>query len=142
MNDQPLTSESTPAQRGWSRGALLVVFGIVFLAGGAIGAAISAKLIFSRINEFRQHPERLPDQVVPRLAQVLSLSDQQEARVDAIFRQRHARIVGLHGEVSGEIHRQFAQMEDEIAAELEPKQRQVWGKMASRIRDRFLPPQP
>lgn len=122
------------------RWILVLAFSVVFAAGGAIGAGVSAKLLHSRIDYYRQHPGRLPDEVVPTLGRILALAPGQEEAVGEIFRRRHASIVKFRRLASAQIHDEFAQMREEIAAELNAEQKGRWLKMARRIGDTFLPP--
>lgn len=118
----------------------LVLFLVVFGAGGVIGAVISLKSVYSRLDYYRQHPAALPDEVLPRLKKRLDLSDQQAAAVDRIFRKGHARMLALHGQVSADIHKAFNAMAAEIEAELETRQKRKWRETHERVSRIFLPP--
>lgn len=135
-------NESKPA-RSWRRAlprwAQLVVLTVVFAAGGVIGAVVSLRTVQSRIQHYREHPEQLPDEVVPRIQRWLSLTEEQLEIVGAVFRHRHAKIVELHGHVADEIHGEFDQLEREVGDSLTTEQKAAWSVIAARIRATFLP---
>ena len=135
------STSAKPWRRALPRWAQIAVLLAVFVAGGVVGAVVSIRAVHSRIEHYRQHPGELPDEVVPRLAKRLSLTERQAGQVLEVFRRRHSRIVALHGQVSAEIHEEFSRLERDVAAILEnDEQREAWREAAERVRRVFLPP--
>lgn len=129
----------TPRRTTMSRWVQCGVLLLVFAAGGIVGAMVAAKTIHSRMNYYREHPEALPNAIVPRLKHELGLNEEQVARVREIITPRHARIAEYQQQSARAIHNEFKRMEDEVAEVLDEKQKALWRELTNSVRERYLP---
>ncbi len=118
-----------------------VVLGVVFLSGGIAGAMVTARVIYDRMETYRQQPPLFARDIATRLRFRLALSDSQGSRVQAIIERRHATMVEHQQESSQEMHVEFNAMVEEVSAVLDEKQKSRWQGIADHVRRTFLPPQ-
>lgn len=120
----------------------LLLFTLVFGAGGITGMFYGLHLAFSKMREHATHMAELPDHVVPRLAEQLELTDEQLPKFDAIFRLHHARITKVESENAVNVHQSFYDMGKEILALLDEEQSAEFRETHRKICTVFLPPIP
>jgi len=120
----------------------LLLFLLIFGAGGITGMFYGLNLAFSKMREHATHMGELPDHVVPRLASKLSLTEEQLPPFDAIFREHHAEITRLAAENAVEVHRHFYEMGKGLLALLDEKQAADFRETHRKICTLFLPPIP
>lgn len=120
----------------WAQVLILLT---VFAAGAVVGAVTSTRVVFSRMEHYRNHAEALPNDIVPRLQARLGLSDEQTERVREIISRRHPRILEFRNRVSGSMLDEFDAMEQEVASVLDADQAERWHAIAESVRARFLP---
>lgn len=117
---------------------LLLVFG----AGGITGGFYGLNLAFNKMREHATHIAELPDHVVPRLADQLSLTEEQLPLFDAAFRLHHAKIVEIEGQNAVDVHQHFYEMGKEILGLLDEEQATEFRETHRKICSVFLPPFP
>ena len=102
----------------------------------------ASRYVIDRMQHYRAHPEVLPTEITQTLARRLRLTEDQQSEVLKIISRRHARIEEVRQESAPEIHSEFDRMEQEVAAILDPRQKQQWLATAEWVRSSFLPLNP
>lgn len=120
----------------------LLLMALIFLAGGVSGALYGVNFSFSQMRYHAEHPEELPDNAIPRLADKLSLSPAQLPEFDRIFRKFHAEIAGAEGENAIRVHQIFYEMGKEILPLLDETHATEFREIHRKICTVFLPPLP
>ena len=120
----------------------LLLLLLVFSAGGITGGFYGLNLAFSKMREHATHIAELPDHAVPRLAEQLSLTDEQLPLFDAAFRRHHSLIVEVEGQNAVAVHQHFYEMGKEILALLDETQAAEFRETHRKICSVFLPPFP
>lgn len=120
----------------------LLLMAAIFLAGGVSGALYGINFSFSQMRYHAEHPEELPDNAIPQLADRLSLSPAQLPEFDRIFRKYHTEIAGAEGENAIKVHQIFYEMGTEILPLLDEAQAAEFREIHRKICTVFLPPLP
>lgn len=120
----------------------LAVLCVIFAAGAVAGALWGINYTFSQLHYQAEHMSELPDTVVPRLSDRLSLNPEQRTVFDQIFRKYHAQIAASEGENAVKVHQYFYEMGKEILAILDEKQAAEFREFHRKICTVFLPPIP
>ena len=120
----------------------LMLFVLIFGAGGITGMFYGLNLAFSKMREHATHMAELPDNVMPRLTSQLTLTDEQLPKFDAVFRRHHAEITRLEADNAVKVHQEFYDMGKELLALLDEKQAVEFREILRKICTVFLPPIP
>lgn len=120
----------------------LMLFVVIFGAGGITGMFYGINLAFSKMREHATHMAELPDNVIPRLASQLSLTEEQLPEFDAIFRKHHVEITRLEADSAVAVHQEFYALGKELLALLDEKQTAEFKETHRKICTVFLPPIP
>lgn len=141
MNEKTTDGLTAPplAPRRWLR---LFAILLIFLSGGVVGAVSGGLWMRDRMISMIQHPEQVPDRVLPRIRSVLSLSDEQARTVEESVRRRHAAMESLRAETYPKQLAEFKAMQSEVAEVLTPEQRSKWSSLSDSVEQRYLPVQP
>ncbi len=127
------------APRRWLR---IFSLSLIFLSGSVVGAVSGGFWMRNRMISMIQHPEKVPDRVLPRLRSGLSLSDVQARTVEEIVRRRHAQMESLRAETYPKQLAEFKAMQSEVAEVLTPEQRSKWSALSDSVEQRYLPVRP
>ena len=122
-------------------GRLLMLL-FIFVSGGAFGAAGGGLWMRERMLAMLQHPDKLPDRIMPRIRVDLALSDEQVRDVDAIVRRHFAVMEAIRAESYPKQLAEFKAMRDEIAGLLSQNQRERWSSLCDSVEQRYLPVRP
>ena len=128
-----------PRRRRW---APLLLAAVLFLAGGATGAAVAILFVVHRVAALIQNPQDVPPRLTRYLKHHLDLTDAQQVQVRAILERRQAGLLAIRHEVDPRVDRELRQLRADVAAVLSDDQRPQWFAMFDRARDRWLPPAP
>ncbi|MBX7104733.1 MAG: EF-hand domain-containing protein [Gemmataceae bacterium] len=128
-----------PTGRRWPRLLLLL---LIFLCGGTVGAVCGAYWMRERMIAMIQHPEQVPDRILPRLRAELALSEDQARQVEEIVRRRHAAMEAHRAESYPRQLAEFKAMHTEVADLLSPEQRGKWSPLCDSVERRYLPVRP
>lgn len=141
MTEKPGESVVPPplAVRRWPR---FVMLGLIFFCGSVVGVAIGGYWMRERMIKVMQHPEQVPNRILPRIRAELALSDDQAQHVEAVVRKRHAAMEALRAESYPRQLAEFKAMQSEIADLLSPEQRRQWATLCENIEKRYLPASP
>lgn len=136
---ESLTTLPPPSSQRWRRVALMMA---IFLSGAIVGAVAGGYVARQQMLFMLQHPEQIPDRVLPRIRSQLSLSDEQTSQVDAIVRRRHAAMEVARSKCYPELVAEFEGLCSDIAEVLSPKQRDRWDELRELVKQRYLPAPP
>lgn len=128
-----------PTVRRWPR---FVMLGLIFFCGSVVGAVIGGFWMRERMIAMMQHPEQVPNRILPRIRAELALSDDQAQQVEAVVRKRHAVMEALRAESYPRQLAEFKAMQSEIAELLSPEQRRRWATLCETVEQRYLPARP
>ena len=118
------------SSRRWMNWLLLVA---IFGSGAVIGALIAVRVVRLQVASVLNHPEQIPDRVLPILRYRLDLDDQQAEQVAVIVKQRHAALEALRAEFSPRVAVELRQLRTEVDAVLKPDQRTRWDLWCRRV---------
>ncbi len=128
-----------PTGRRWPRLVLLL---LVFVCGGIVGAVSGGYWMRERMIAMIQHPEQVPDRILPRIRAELTLSEEQARKVEEIVRRRHAAMEAHRAESYPRQLAEFKAMHTEVAELLSPEQRGKWSALCDSVERRYLPVRP
>ena len=114
-----------PRKRHW-RIVLLML--IVFIAGGAVGSAVTIIVVIDRLHDMARHPEEMPRRITARISEKLGLTDEQAKQVQDILEQRQHDMTDLHEALRAQ-----------IAAVLTDEQQAGWEEMCRQFDQRRGP---
>lgn len=138
-----LDVDAAPGQpartRRWIRILMILC---VFLGGGIVGAASGGLMVRNRMISMIRHPELVTDRIMPRVRSEIGLTPDQAAVVEEIVRHRHAAMESLRAETYPRQVAEFQAMRAEVAATLDPGQRERWFDLCSSVETRYLPSAP
>lgn len=120
----------------WVQGAVLLT---VFVAGGVAGSMITARVIHSRMEQYRQQAPIFSEDIVMRLRFRLQLSDEQAEEVHTIIENRHSKMIQHRNEGSQRMHTEFDAMVEEVAEVLDELQAGRWREIAEHVKQTYLP---
>jgi len=115
---------------------------VIFVSGliiGAAGATIGMRNTFLRA---LHHPEQSAVELADRLRRPLKLDDSQLRQIELIFKKHQARFEQIRIEIQPRVVEELDQVEAEVAAVLNPKQRAEWHKRFAGLRATWIPPLP
>ena len=116
-------------------------FGLVILAAGiAIGGA-SMSIFFSH-RLASQNPRPVYDSLMPRLNQILGLTQAQTTKIKPILDGYMQHLMEIREEARSEITKTLDQMNEEIGPILAERQKLVWSQELLRIRRELNPETP
>ena len=134
---EPLSQSYRRGLPWWIQITFLLV---VFVAGGVAGSMITARVIHSRMETYRQQAPIFSEEIVMRLRFRLQLSDQQANEVRTIIENRHSRMIEFRNEGSQKMHAEFDAMIEEVATVLDEHQVERWRGIANHVKRTYLPP--
>jgi hypothetical protein len=133
-----MTTTHLPGRpRRWSTILLAV---LLFLAGGATGAALAVVFVVHRVAHMIQQPQDVPPRLTAYLRRHLGLTDAQASQLRAILDHREAGLIQIRHDVDPRVQAEIAQLRSEVAAVMTDAQRPKWYEMFDHARDRWLPP--
>lgn len=113
----------------------------LFLLGAATGTVVTLKVV-KRYIEARTNPERMSQSLLQEYQRRLRLTPEQVERLRPIL-QRTGREMGeLRTEMAGRTFQVIRLSHEEIAAELQPEQREEFARVNKEMRERFRQPGP
>jgi hypothetical protein len=119
----------------------LVALGI-FVGGLAVGAGLTLVVSVRMIREAIQHPEEAPARLTVRLSRRLGLDNAQAEQVRQIVARRQKAVQEIRRSTQPRVEKEIAQLETEVAAVLDARQRIRWRGMIETLRENWLPPMP
>jgi len=128
-----------PANQRWSP---IVWLSVVFVCGAIVGGVGASFLTRSHLLTILQHPEKLPDRVLPHIRSKLSLVDEQAAVVEQIVRKRYKNMELLRAEIYPRQREELSAMQNEVAQHLNETQRSDWSAICQMVEKRYLPTKP
>lgn len=132
----PLAKRHRRALPWWAQ---VVVLLVVFIAGGVAGSMTTARVIHSRMEEYRQQAPIFSKDIVMRLRMRLTLSDEQATKVQEIIERQHSKMIQCRNEGSQKMHVEFDAMVEEVADALDEFQTQQWYSISNYVRQTYLP---
>ena len=117
-----------------------VIVLVVFVSGGVIGAGTTLLLVRNRALESIHNPENVPTKITRRMRRSLRLSDSQSREIEDILRKRQNNLLRLRQEILPRIHAELDEVDDEISAVLNNKQRERWRRRFTQLRSTWVPP--
>ncbi len=135
QTDHSLVTLPPPSSQRWRRVTLMMV---IFLSGAIVGVVAGGYVAHQQMLFMLQHPEQIPDRILPRIRSQLSLNDEQTSQVDAIVRRRHAAMEVARSKCYPELVAEFEGMCSDIAKVLSPKQRDSWNELSELVKQRYL----
>lgn len=133
--DQPKRT----GRRTWTR---LLLYVVIFVSGGFVGAGVAAMGIRAGVQYVLRHPEEMPEKVAWRLRKSLDLTDVQTKQVEAVLRERQLAIQDIRREAQPKFEAELDLIEHRIADILDGQQRQKWQRVFRRLRRTWMPPLP
>jgi len=128
--------------RSWKVWSLVAV---IFATGAAVGAFGMRAYLFRHLPELLARPaERLEDRILTHIDQEVGLSATQREAIRPLIKAAVAKAHAAHQAVRAELEPTFTQMDDAIAAQLEPGQQAKFAEFRARM-ERFrrtMPPGP
>ena len=122
---------------------ILAMLGI-FVAGAATGAFVALGTVkkMAERRGLNQLPAPWSPQQLRRLAEALSLTDEQLKKIRPIVRRNMEDMGRLRQFTAGEMRRNLERLEREISAELTPEQQDKFREMQEMMRKRILERRP
>lgn len=134
----PKAVMSTP-----KRGAAMRWSALIFLCGVLVGGGLSLIGMNYFLSYRFRHPEEMLLRIVDQMQGNLKLSEDQRAKVVAIFQKKHTEMDTLFNqEIKPRIEAEFDSLRDEVAAVLDTQQAEDWKKHFDTIRAQLRPPCP
>jgi hypothetical protein len=133
-----IASLPPPPRRRWGWTLLLLL--AIFVSGLAIGAVGAVVYVRHQLLTAIHSPEVMPERLTQRLRRRLSLSDEQTAKVLAILQSRQRELQKIRARAQPEVEAQLNQVAEEIAAVLNPQQREKWLTGFRQMRELWMPP--
>jgi hypothetical protein len=99
---------------------------------------LATKALHDRLEYYRQNDDALVNNIIPRIRNRLTLTEEQPLQFKEIIERRHPRMLDVRREGTNEMLAEFQAMEDEVSEVLDPKQRKSWRKIAESVRNRFI----
>jgi len=85
----------------------VVLMATIFLSGAIVGGVWGRFVAREQMLSMLQHPEQVPDRILPQIRLGLSLDDDQTRQVEAIVRRRHAAMEVVRSNCYPELLEQF-----------------------------------
>ena len=120
----------------WIQVALLVA---VFVAGGAVGSALTARTIFSRMETYRKDAAIFSSDIALRLRVRLRLNQDQATQIQKILERRHSLMIDHRDAGARMVHTEFDSMVGEVGTVLDDVQIDRWREISNAVRTTFLP---
>lgn len=144
MNDISSTSTNVsenppkrPRRRMWTK---LLLYAVIFVSGGFVGAGSALMGIRAAAQYVVGHPEEMPEKVAWRLHGSLDLTDAQAKQVEDILRERQVAIQDIRREAQPKFEAELDLIEHDIAEVLNDQQRQKWQHTFRKLRRTWTPP--
>ncbi len=119
--------------RHWK--VILALLGL-FLLGAATGTAVTLKVV-KRYIEARTNPERMSQAMLQEYHRRLRLTPEQVDRIRPILQRTGREMWELRTEMAGRTFQVIRLSHDEIAAELQPEQREEFARVNQEMRARY-----
>jgi len=111
---------------------LAIGFVLVFIAGGAAGVFLGASRTVHFFAEGPHRPGFLAERMRERLRWQLHLTNEQMTKISPIIEKTASQLEQIRSESSRRVHETFAESHREMAAELNPEQRQKLQEIQAR----------
>ena len=108
----------------------------LFLLGAATGTVITLKVV-KRVIEGRTNPERMSQSLLQEYQRRLRLTPEQIERIRPILQRTGREMWGLRTEMAGRTFQVIRLSHEEIAAELQPEQREEFARVNKEMRERY-----
>lgn len=128
-----------PKRRLWLTALLMA---ILFLSGAVCGGGVTAILLVRQARQRIQNPQERPQVGARWMARQLDLTPQQVEQVREILQRQAQDLQRMRQEMMPQVRERLRETEDEVAAVLTPEQEQEWRRIAGRVRQQWMPPQP
>ncbi len=108
----------------WVRSALLGM--AILICGAIIGGVVSAVMLKAPPEHGFGRPERLPQEIADRMREKYRLSEEQTARIRAIFEEHADRFAAIRAEVHPRIEAAHESLRSAVEEVLTPEQTRAW----------------
>ncbi|MEQ2009232.1 MAG: hypothetical protein ABMA26_20820 [Limisphaerales bacterium] len=108
----------------------------LFLLGAATGTVITLKVV-KRVIEGRTNPERMSQSLLQEYQRRLRLTPEQAEKIRPILQRTGREMWELRAEMSGRTFQVIRLSHEEIAAELQPEQREEFARVNKEMRERY-----
>lgn len=99
-----------------------LLLAVIFIAGGVCGWLYGVRFVVDTLIEQQRNMAEVPDRVIPRLEDDLSLTGEQAPEFERIFRDYHARMTKVEAKRVLEVHQLWYEMGKEILPLLDEEQ--------------------
>jgi hypothetical protein len=119
----------------------MVLLGLVILVSGIVIGSVGTLVTIKRgMMRAVQHPEQIPERTARRLAARYDLSDEQQAQVQAILRERLQRMAQIRRRLRPHIDAELDRLREDMAEVLTDEQQAQWREDFDRLREAIQPP--
>lgn len=128
--------------KSWKAWLLVAV---IFISGAAAGAFGMRAYMFRQLPEMLARPmERMEDRILAHINEEVGLSAAQRAELRPLIKAALDRAGAVHQSVRPELEATFSQLDDAIAARLDPGQQAKFAELRARMEKfrRSMPPGP
>lgn len=113
----------------------MVLLGLVILGSGIVIGSVGTLVTIKRgMMRAVQHPERIPDRTVRRMARRYDLTDEQRVKVEAILTSRLQRMAEIRRRIRPHLDGQLDSLRDDVAEVLTDEQEAQWREDFTRLR--------
>ena len=128
-----------PKRRVW---LILLLMVIVFVSGVVSGGGAALFVVRREVIALVQHPEAAAPKVADRIASKMGLDPSQRDRVEQIVRAHQVKLMAIRKDVQPRVEAELAQVEEEVAGAMDPKQQAAWRALCKELRQIWTPPMP
>jgi hypothetical protein len=139
MSESPAATSSSRTPLSGRRWWHVLMAAIVFLGGGACGAAVASAVILHSLHGAIHDPHQAVRHFTDRLTRTLDLNESQVEQVRQVIMRRHEALAELHREIQPRLDVELTALEEEIAAVLDEAQRVKWHDHVREFRKKWLP---
>lgn len=108
----------------------------LFALGAATGTVVTLKVV-KRVIESRTNPERMSQSLLAEYQRRLKLTPEQVEKIRPILQRTGREMWELRTEMSGRTFQVIRLSHEEIAAELQPEQREEFARVNREVRERL-----
>jgi hypothetical protein len=138
----PPAPPPAPPQAPRRRWLTALLCTVIFAAGGIVGSGATAVVLVRRAQDAVRHPEELPRRFALRLQRRLDLRPAQTERVEAIFARHQRTLLDARERMLRQAEPELHDLEEDVAAVLDPGQVEPWRRHYRTLRDDWLPRAP
>lgn len=133
---EPITPKApTRKRRRWRAIAL----GLIILFSGFLIGVCSSAVFFKRMVHMIQTPGEASKRITKRMKWKLGLNPEQTRQVQAILVEREKALITIVRDVSPRLRKELVRTREEVAAVLDPEQREEWLERFDEMQQRWIP---